>query len=100
MAKSWYGLRKAAEECCELGVELMKLATFPNGKHPARKKSLVLSTEDECADVLAAVNFFIDRKARPCAHRAPCGGQIQEILGLVAVQNEGQTEEDENRVFR
>lgn len=61
MAKSWHGLRKAAEECGELVVELMKLSTFPNGKHPARKKSLVISTEDECADVLAAVNFFIDR---------------------------------------
>ncbi len=61
MPKKWHGLRKAVEECCELGVELMKLATFPTGKHPARKRSLVLSTEEELADVLASVNYFIDR---------------------------------------
>lgn len=61
MAKKWHGLRKAVEECCELGVELMKLATFPSGKHPARKRSLVISTEEELADVLAAANYFIDR---------------------------------------
>lgn len=61
MAKKWHGLRKAAEECGELVVELMKLGTFPTGKHPARKRSLVISTEEECADVLAAINYFIDR---------------------------------------
>lgn len=61
MAKKWHGLRKAAEECAELVVELMKLATFPNGKHPARKRSLVISTEEELADVLAACDYFIDR---------------------------------------
>jgi hypothetical protein len=59
--KKWYGLRKAAEECGELVVELMKLATFPDGKHPARKRSLVISTEEELADVMAAVDYFIDR---------------------------------------
>lgn len=59
--KKWHGLRKAAEECGELVVELMKLATFPDGKHPARKRSLVISTEEELADVLAAVDYFIDR---------------------------------------
>lgn len=61
MAKKWHGLRKAAEECAELVVELMKLSTFPNGKHPSRRRSLVISTEEELADVLAAVDYFIDR---------------------------------------
>ena len=61
MAKKRHGLRKAAEECAELVVELMKLATFPNGKHPSRRRSLVISTEEELADVLAAVDCFIDR---------------------------------------
>lgn len=61
MNKKWHGLRKVVEECCELGVELMKLATFPDGKHPARRKSLVLSTEEEISDVLASVDYFIDR---------------------------------------
>jgi len=61
MAKKWKGLEKLAEECCELGVELMKLSIFPSGKHPARKRSLVLSTEEEIADVLAAAEYFIAR---------------------------------------
>jgi NTP pyrophosphatase (non-canonical NTP hydrolase) len=59
--REWPGLRKAAEECGELVVELMKLESFPDGKHPGRKKSVILSTEDECGDVLAAVEFFIER---------------------------------------
>src|SRR3546814_13742671 len=63
MAKKWHGLRKAAEECAELVVELMKQATFPNGKHTARRRSLVRSTEEELADVLAAVDYLIDRRS-------------------------------------
>lgn len=61
MAKKWKGLNKAAEECAELTVELMKLSTFPNGKHPGRKRSVILSTEDEIADVVASLQYFIDR---------------------------------------
>lgn len=60
MAK-WEGLTKVAEELFELGVELMKLSTYPKGKHPRRKRSLVITTEEEAADVLAALNYFIDR---------------------------------------
>lgn len=59
--KKWMGLRKTAEECGELVVELMKLEEFPSGKHPGRKRSLILSTEDELADVLAACDYFIER---------------------------------------
>jgi len=61
MAKKWKGLEKLAEECNELGVELMKLSIFPTGKHPGRKRSLVVSTEEEIADVLAAAEYFIAR---------------------------------------
>lgn len=61
MAKKWWGLRKVVEECSELSVELMKLATFPSGKHPGRKRNLKISTEEELADVLAAVDYFIDK---------------------------------------
>ncbi len=61
MARKWLGLEKLAEECGELVVELMKLKTFPSGKHPGRRKSVILTTEDECADVLAALEFFIER---------------------------------------
>jgi len=61
MAKQWRGIIKLQEELNELGVELMKLAAFPTGKHPARKRSVILSVEDEAADVLNALNYFIDR---------------------------------------
>jgi NTP pyrophosphatase (non-canonical NTP hydrolase) len=63
MARTWFGLNKVCEEMCELGVELNKLQVFPTGKHPGRKRNLVVSTEEECADVLAAVEFFIERNA-------------------------------------
>lgn len=59
--EKWKGLRKVAEELFELGVELMKLSSYPSGKHPRRKRSLVISTEEEAGDVLAALNYFIDR---------------------------------------
>lgn len=59
--RKWWGLRKVAEESGELTVELMKLEEFPSGKHPGRKRSLILSTEDELADALAAIDYFIDK---------------------------------------
>jgi NTP pyrophosphatase (non-canonical NTP hydrolase) len=63
VVKRWPGRNKVVEECSELNVELSKLAEFPTGSHPGRKRSLILSTEDELADVLAAVNYFIDRNS-------------------------------------
>lgn len=59
MAKKWKLLRKLAEECGELVVELMKLEEFPSGDHPGRDKSLIGTTEDELADVLASAEYFI-----------------------------------------
>lgn len=59
--RKWWGLRKVVEEGSELAVELMKLEEFPSGKHPGRKRSLILSTEDELADALASIDYFIDR---------------------------------------
>lgn len=61
MARKWFGLRKTAEECGELVVELMKLEEFPDGKHPGRRRSVILSSEDECGDLIGAINYFIDR---------------------------------------
>lgn len=61
MARKWFGLRKTAEEPAELIVELMKLGEFPNGKHPGRRRNVILSTEDELGDTLGAINYFIDR---------------------------------------
>lgn len=63
MAKKWHGpLEKTAEECNELCVELMKLSLYPDGNHPGRRRNVILSAEDEMADVLAAVDYLIDRK--------------------------------------
>lgn len=58
MPKKWKGLEKLAEECNELTVELMKLSAFPDGHHPGRKRSLIITTEEEIADVEAAIEFF------------------------------------------
>lgn len=59
--RKWKGLAKVAEECGELIVELMKLNEFPTGNHPGRKRSVILSAEDEMADALGAINYFIDK---------------------------------------
>jgi NTP pyrophosphatase (non-canonical NTP hydrolase) len=61
MSRRWFGSNKVAEEAGELVQEVMKLQAFPDGKHPGRKRSIILSTEDECADIMAAVDYFIDR---------------------------------------
>lgn len=60
MPKQWKALIKVQEEMNELGVELMKLQAFPSGIHPGRKKPLIPGVEDEIADVLNALEFFVD----------------------------------------
>lgn len=59
--RKWKGTVKVAEELFELGQELMKLINYPSGKHPRRKRSLIISTEEEAADVLAVLTYFIDK---------------------------------------
>ncbi len=59
--KKWKGLFKSAEECAELTVELMKLNSYPDGKHPRRRRSVVLTVEEEIADVFASLNYLIDK---------------------------------------
>lgn len=61
MARKWFGLVKAMEEPAELIVELCKLQAFPDGKHPGRRRSVILSAEDEIADVEAALEYFKKR---------------------------------------
>lgn len=60
----WNGIHKAQEECAELGQVLAKLAAYPSGQHPDRildpsLPPLMRRVEDELADVLAAVQWFI-----------------------------------------
>lgn len=57
--RKWIGLTKATEECGELIQELMKLHSYPDGKHPRRKTNLVRSTEAEVADVYATLDYFV-----------------------------------------
>lgn len=61
MARKWFGIIKAKEEPAELIVELCKLEAFPNGNHPGRRRSVILSTEDEIADVEAILEYFKKR---------------------------------------
>lgn len=62
MARAWPSLLKLAEEPSELITEIMKLKAFPNGKHPGRKRNVILSMEDEMADVIAIINYTIDKE--------------------------------------
>jgi len=55
----WRGLFKTVEEIGELIQELMKLNSYPNGKHPRRRTNLVRTTEDEIADVYAILDYFV-----------------------------------------
>lgn len=59
--KKWLGLYKVIEECSELIQELIKLHSYPNGKHPRRRRNLKISTEEEAGDVLGSLNYFIDK---------------------------------------
>lgn len=59
MARKWKTLMKAIEECGELIQECVKLDSYPDGKHPRRKRSVVLSLEEEIADVLAVLEYTI-----------------------------------------
>lgn len=59
--RKWKALPKVAEECGELVQELMKLTNYPSGKHPRRKRSLIITTQEEAADVLASLRYFIQK---------------------------------------
>lgn len=61
MARTWPGLKKYVEEAAEGIVEAAKLMVFPDGKHPARRRNLIPSFEEELADQLASINYLIDR---------------------------------------
>lgn len=61
MTRKWKALTKTQEEMNELGIELMKLDEYPSGKHPRRKRSLILTTQDEIGDVIGCLQFLIDR---------------------------------------
>jgi NTP pyrophosphatase (non-canonical NTP hydrolase) len=59
--KRWKGLHKVTEECSELIQELMKLYNYPDGKHPRRRRSLKISTQEEAGDVLGSLQYFVER---------------------------------------
>jgi hypothetical protein len=59
--KKWIGLFKLAEECAEVIQELMKLNSYPEGVHPRRRRSVILTTEEEIADVEAILEYFKTR---------------------------------------
>lgn len=62
MARIWPSLKKLAEESSELITEVMKLMAYPNGKHPGRRRNVILSMEDELADAIAIINYTIDKE--------------------------------------
>jgi len=58
---TWKGIFKVQEETGELNQELGKLAVFPHGRHPDGKGDLIHRVTDEIADVLAAIEYFVEQ---------------------------------------
>lgn len=54
------GIFKLTEECGELLTDIGKLAVFPDVPHPDGKGLMKPRIQDELADVLAAVQYFIE----------------------------------------
>ena len=58
------GMYKLIEEMGELNQALGKLCAYPGGHHPDEitkgRKPIINRVEDEIADVLAALNFFVE----------------------------------------
>jgi len=54
------GIFKLTEECGELLTDIGKLAVFPDVPHPDGKGLMNPRIQDELADVLAAVQYFIE----------------------------------------
>lgn len=66
--RDWKGLLKSIEENSELitelgnlNKELLKLNSYPDGNHPRRTKNVILKVEEEVADTLAALEYFVAR---------------------------------------
>lgn len=58
----WRGLFKLVEEAGELQQVLGKLGVFPEGRHATGKK-LIPALEEELADMIAAIDYFIDENS-------------------------------------
>lgn len=54
------GIFKLTEECGELLTDIGKLAVFQDVPHPDGKGLMKPRIQDELADVLAAVQYFIE----------------------------------------
>ena len=54
------GIFKLTEECGELLTDIGKLAVFPDTPHPDGKGLMKPRIQDELADVLAAVAYFVE----------------------------------------
>jgi hypothetical protein len=61
----WQGIFKLGEELHELGVELMKLAAFPDGKYPDDGTPLLERLIEEATDVQATLDYFRQKNGIP-----------------------------------
>ena len=61
----WQGIYKLGEELNELGVELMKLAAFPDGNYPDDGDPLLERLIEEVTDVQTALDYFRQKSGIP-----------------------------------
>lgn len=66
---AWRGLFKLGEELNELGVELMKLAAFPEGVYPDNGKPLLVRLIEELTDVQVTLDYFRQQSHIPISYQ-------------------------------
>jgi NTP pyrophosphatase (non-canonical NTP hydrolase) len=91
MKQAWFGIFKLLEEMGELQQVLGKLGPFPDGLHPDGRGDLCVRLQEEVADVLAALTYFIDVNKLPgedIVVRVDCKLKLYEKWKPIGVQNE------------
>lgn len=66
---AWRGIFKLGEEMNELGVELMKLAAFPEGVYPDSGKPLLVRLIEELTDVQVTLDYFRQQSHIPISYQ-------------------------------
>lgn len=60
MHEKWLGIFKVLEEMGELQQVLGKLGVFPSGNHPDGGGDLRVKLREECTDLMAALDYFME----------------------------------------
>ena len=67
MKEHWKGIGKLVEECGEVMQAAGKAIAFPEGDHPDGKGPVADRLAEECADLYAALDYFVSVNGLPVA---------------------------------